>query len=196
VKHNLQLADHRIRRWAAGRWWHDGGGAAKVALAACVLPLLVLGWALHAARVARATQGALEDEWRASREALVVTAVPDVPEKRDFAAFLPVHAGSAEALGIVNDAAQRSAVAITAQQVQVLAPTPERLGRTELAIVTRGSYAAVKQWLGEVTDRLPASTLARLQLQRAEGMPELEAHATVVVWSRPASLGNGATARP
>jgi Type II secretion system (T2SS), protein M subtype b len=86
---------------------------------------------------------------------------------------------------VVQGAAERAAVAVESVQVQELAATPERLGRLELSINARGSYANLKRWLAEMTERLPASTVLRLQMQRPDGAADVEARFTLVVWSQP-----------
>jgi Type II secretion system (T2SS), protein M subtype b len=104
----------------------------------------------------------------------------------DFTANLPATVAPAIALDVVQGAATRAAVAVETVLVQEYAPSPERLGRTELAVTARGSYANLKRWLAELTERLPATTVSRLQLQRgADAAADIEARLTLVAWSQP-----------
>ncbi len=175
-------------RWTCSRWWHHGGAATLAMLGAAMALLLGSIFGMAALR----TWQALQDK----REQIGLrTSVDDVrvhpPESSpiDFTIGLPRMQASLvpRAMTVVQDAAQRAGVAIESMQVKESAPTVERLGSGELNIVARGSYAALKRWLAEIVDRVPASTVPRLQLQRAAGVPDLEARITLRAWSRPAA---------
>jgi Type II secretion system (T2SS), protein M subtype b len=176
----------RVSLWTVSRWWH-GPGALTVSAVCGVASLVLAGWTWQAAAEARATRAGLESQLVALRHEQPAVLPLVNTSTADFTAHLPATVAPAIALNVVQGAATRAAVMVEAVQVQEYAPSPERLGRTELAMTVRGSYANLKRWLAELTARLPASTVSRLQLQRsADAAADIEARLTLVAWSQPA----------
>ena len=175
----------RSWRWNVQRWWLTGG-AQMVAVGAAAPLFVIAVWLAHAAWQTRAARDALESQLTTLRSASPI-ALPTEPQRQaDFTTRLPSVVDTAQALEVVQDAAARAGVVVVSAQVQDSAPTPERLGRVELTILARGNYANVKQWLSEIATRLPMSTVPRLQLQRSEASPEVEARVGVTLWSQAA----------
>jgi Type II secretion system (T2SS), protein M subtype b len=170
--------------WAVSRWWH-GPGAFTTALVLSVVALTLVAWAWHGAAQARAARTEVETQLAGLRAERAAAPAGTGASASDFTAALPVTASPALALEVVQSAALRATVRVESAQVQEFAASPERLGRVELALTARGAYANVKRWMAEVTERVPASTVSRLQLQRTEGAPEVEARLTLVVLSQP-----------
>jgi Type II secretion system (T2SS), protein M subtype b len=171
--------------WAFDRWWH-GVGAITTATALGFASLILAAWAGHGTMLARATRTGLEAQVATLRVgAPLVPIAAAAPLAADFSADLPATTAPASALEVVQGAAARAAVVVASVQLQELAASPERFGRIELSIQARGGYANLKPWLAEVIERVPASTVLRLQMQRAEGAADIEARFTLVVWSRP-----------
>jgi hypothetical protein len=119
-------------------------------------------------------------------------ATGDAREEASFVDRLPLAPEAFDALRIVESAAQRHAVSVSSQHVQRMTPLPERLGRVDVTVAAQGRYADVKSFLAEVSDRVVASTIARLRLQRIEDRPGIELRLTLSVWSQPVQ----ASARP
>lgn len=154
-----------------------------------VVACLAVAWSWQASQRARVTQAALAAQLSDMQSAQRAAPPAAATSATDFTANLPPATSPAPALAVVQSAAASASVTVEAAQVQEFAASIERLGRAELSLTARGSYANLKRWMAEVTERVPASTLSRLQLQRAEGAADVEARLTVVVWSRPAVPG-------
>jgi HAMP domain-containing protein len=170
--------------WAVSRWWH-GPGAFTTALVLSVAALLLAAWAWRGAAQARTARTEVETQLARLRAERPVAFTATHASASDFTATLPVTASPALALEVVQSAALRATMRVGSAQVQEFAASTERLGRVELALTARGAYANVKRWMAEVTERVPASTVSRLQLQSMEGGAEVEARLTLVVWSQP-----------
>jgi Type II secretion system (T2SS), protein M subtype b len=175
--------------WAVSRWWH-GAGAFTTAVVLSFASLTLLAWAWHGAIEARAVRTEAETQLERLRNERPVAFAATGASASDFTATLPVAASPVLALEVVQSAASRASVRVESAQVQEFSASTERLGRVELALNARGAYANVKRWLAEVTERVPASTVSRLQLQRTEGGPEVEARLTFVVWSQPTTVSS------
>jgi hypothetical protein len=193
---NIDAPALRRIRWELARWWHGPGARASVGvLAVCAALAAAVAW--RGAQHARAERDGLAAQVAALRS---TQAPPTVPDKAaatpaDFTARLPVSASAAQALEALHTAAARTQVAMDSVQVQESPPAPDRLGRVELSVLARGGYADLKRWLAEVTERVPASTVARLQLQRDERGAQLQAQVLLIAWSRPAAAAAVASER-
>jgi hypothetical protein len=172
--------------WALNCWWRGSGAVATAALAG-IATLIAAVWAGHSAVQARATRAGLAVQLAALRAEASAAGTVASPPAADFTAELPATVSPAAALEVIQGAAARLAVRVESVQVQEVSASPERLGRAELAITARAGYADLKRWLAEMTERLPASTVSRLQMQLVEGTAQVEARLTLVVWSRPAT---------
>jgi Type II secretion system (T2SS), protein M subtype b len=178
--------------WAIERWWH-GPGARHAAVVAGVAAALLTAWAWQGAVQERSARTALESRLAAPPGAAPPMLTARVTEPvADFTTTLPASISPAQALEVVQSAAARAKVVIDAIQVQEAAPTVQRLGRAEVSITARGSYADLKRWLAEATDRLPAATVSRLQMLRADSAAEVEARLVLVVWARPVAAEGAA----
>jgi hypothetical protein len=185
---NTESSPLRVLLWTARRWWH-GPGALTVTAVCGVASLVLAGWAWQAAGHARVTRATPESQLLALRNEPPAVPLAVNTSTADFTAHLPATVAPTIALDVVQGAATRAAVAVQAVLVQEYAPSPERLGRTELAMTARGSYANLKRWLAELTERVPASTVSRLQLQRGvDAAADIEARLMLVVWSQPAVM--------
>jgi hypothetical protein len=183
---NIDAMAVRRIRWVVARWWHGPGARMSVwVLGLCAALAAVAAW--HAALQAGAERDAVASEVAVLRSQPPAPAAVSKADARagDFTATLPAKASAAQALEVLQSAAARTQVAVESVQVQDMPATEERLGRVELVVTARGSYADLKRWLAEVTERVPGSTIARLQLQRQEGTPQVQAQLVVVAWSQP-----------
>lgn len=172
--------------WVIRRWWH-ASGAVQMAIAGSAAALTTVAFAFHASIQTRNATLLLEQQLHAMGSMSAATSAPSAPASTaDFTVRLPPTPSASTALEIVQDAASRAAVSVVSEQVQETSPNAERLGRAELAIVVRGSYANVKLWLAEVLQRQRGATVSRLQLQRVDGTPDLEARLSLVLWSQAA----------
>jgi hypothetical protein len=185
---NAESVSARSLLWSSSRWW-NGSGPLALATTLGVAACLAAAWMWQASQRARATQATLTAQLTDTQHAQRAAPPAAAASAADFTTDLPLAASPAQALAVVQSAAASASVTVDAVQVQGFAASTERLGRAELSLTARGSYANLKRWIGEVTERIPASTLSRLQLQRAEGAADVEARLTVMVWSRPAVPG-------
>jgi Tfp pilus assembly protein FimT len=121
----------------------------------------------------------------AQAESVVKTAEPD------FA----VRLHEALAVDPVVRELQRSSTAWGSAFVAVSsashAATAQTLGREELAITLRGAYPQLKAVLSDALDRFPDLVVQRLRFRRLAAPADLEAHADLVLVSRP-RLASGA----
>lgn len=182
--------------WALRAGWHQGSLRTGLAVSALALSA---GACMLAGAWYRSTQreeSALQAQWaRSAGTALPVTATDENPG-RDFTASLGAVQASEHLVAVIQSAAARARVTLASVQVQEQATTPDRLGRTELPLVLRGRYPAIKRCLAEILDRIPHTTVARLQWQRVEGVAESEARVQLVAWFAPAAAAATSPARP
>jgi hypothetical protein len=174
--------------WVLRRWWH-GSGAVQMAIAVSAAALTAVAFAFHASMQTRNTTLLLEEQLHAMHSMSAAASASSVPASTaDFTMRLPATSTASSALEIVQGAAGRAAVSVVSEQVQETPHSVERLGRAELAIVVRGSYANLKLWLAEVLQRQPGATVSRLQLQRVDGTTDVEARLSLVLWSQAARV--------
>ena len=130
---------------------------------------------------------------------LPVAAAQPVPVigAKDFALGLGEGPPIAAVLQELQRACARADVALASEQIRSRSPSPELLGRLELVVTLRGTYAGSKQVLKQVIDRFPTMTLQRLAVRRGASLADVEATATLSVWSAPLNHGaGGAPSRP
>jgi hypothetical protein len=158
-----------------------------MAIASSAVALTTVAFAFYASVQTRNATLLLEQQLPAMGSMSAAAPASSVPASTaDFTVRLPPTPSASTALEIVQDAASRATVSVISGQVQETPPTAERLGRAELAIVVRGSYANLKLWLAEVLQRQQGATVSRLQLQRVDGTTDVEARLSLVLWSQAA----------
>ena len=179
-----QRAASEAVRSAVDRWPHGPGPGVLALLCgvAAALTLIIFGsaaWRLQRPLVA-------ERQVLAARQAAAsghpVSAGPEVPP--DFVARLPTDTSSSEAVAALHDAARKAGTTVDSLRVTWAPASATQLGQIELGVDARGSYSALKRWVGETTHRLPAVTLAAVHMQRTAGLTEIEARLTLRCWSR------------
>lgn len=156
-----------------------------VAVVGLLSALAVVAGAWHVVAL-RESQRA-ETELLALRHQLRATQTRELvlPPLPDFAVLLP----QAGLIDPVIRELQRSSMAWGSAFVAVSsashAATAQTLGREELAITLRGAYPQLKAVLSDTLDRFPDLVVQRLRLRRLAGPADLEAHADLVLVSRP-----------
>lgn len=103
----------------------------------------------------------------------------------DFAAALGPLPPAHEVIQVVYQSAQRFGATVGAVRVAEQAPTDERLARMELSFELRAPYASLKAALADVLKRVPATTLARLNLQADPSTNVVVGQITLRVWGAP-----------
>lgn len=155
------------------------------AVACCALLLLLLSLAiarLQSASSAKAT---------ATLQSLRATAASDGPSlkgpRSDLLTTLSGARGSAEqAIATVDHTARALGVSLASVSTTRTEATPQSLGRLDLTITLRGSYANLKQVIAETLDRFPAAVLQQLAFRRAAPGTDLEAQVRLTLLSTPA----------
>lgn len=111
---------------------------------------------------------------------------PATPPPTDFTANMGLPTPSGQFLHMLDGAATRAGASVAAVTVSERPASPNELGRTELAVQLTGSYAATRQVLQELHDRLPALQVRQLKLQAASAQgPALQASVLWSLWSAP-----------
>jgi hypothetical protein len=177
--------------WVLSHWWYAGRGGFCIAAAVSSLIVAAGVGVLYLSGHARLELVPLESRRASLREQnsvqpnASIAAASIAAQQPNFTEGLPSSLSGSSALDIIQSAADRATVVVASAQLQESASTTERLGRAELSIATRSTYANAKRWIAEVMERKPAATVSRLQLQRAEGSTDIEARVTFVLSSRP-----------
>lgn len=97
------------------------------------------------------------------------------------------------AVRVVQELKQASAAAnatLVSTQSQEHPPAVDRLGKLELTVVLKGSYASDKQVLALVVERFPFVSVSHLRLRKGQGPSDVEATATLVFWGAPTAAGD------
>jgi hypothetical protein len=186
-------------RWLvieAGRRWSSASvqwGVAGALLVAMVLGLAGVGHGMHTGWQERSVAEQAWSSFQAMAEGDDASASihgsggASLPAAdTDFTARLPLDASLPDLVQMVQREASPLNVQLQGLQAKAgQAPGPTRLGRSELVLNLRGNYPAVRQVLASTLARYPHVTLPTLRLRRAEGSTEVEATATLSVWTRP-----------
>jgi hypothetical protein len=163
-----------------------------------LVPPLLAGAVLFAAR--QAERLAIAQDKAAHAELLDLRAKAAAAPPADqapFATRLPLTQSSARAVTHLREAAESQSVLVTTISATQQAPTANTLGRLNLDVNLRGSYAAIKTVLAEVLGRdAQQAVLQQLSLRRASAAApgaaianpaggELEARVVATWLSRP-----------
>lgn len=129
--------------------------------------------------------------------ARTATRSADLPSTETPTNFPPTQLATIDvrpALTDIHRLVSHRGMVLDAVQVQPRAPTAEVLGRSDLTLSLRGSYATIKQLCADMLSRYPNMTLAHLTLRKAATPPDLDATIVLMLWGAPAALGSSDSA--
>jgi Tfp pilus assembly protein PilO len=108
----------------------------------------------------------------------------------DFVQTVPSVIEARPVLADIQRMASRTGISLAGVQVQPRAPAPESLGRLDLTLSLRGSYANVKQLSGDLLDRHPNMTLSHLTMRKTASPTDLETSIVLTLWGAPLATGS------
>jgi len=165
-------------------------GIRPIRRAGVVLPLCAaliagtaIGWRWQQAQGVASTESAAAGLARDLR-ALQATGSASAPAG-DYARRLPPSAPVEPVVDRLQRAGAAAGVTFGSFSATARPASEQALGRTELAVTLRGSYANLKPVLADVLQRFPALVLQHLTLRRGATGGDLEARIDVVLPTRP-----------
>lgn len=191
---DLQITLRIERAWAQGSarswtfWLAAIGGVALVGTAAS-------GYDWNRRQLEVASHQLVLARASTTPSAPIATRASDFTQR--LGAELPV----ARVVEELRRSCERTGVVLVAVQIRERAASPEQLGRAELVVTLRGSYADSKHVLKDAIDRYSARlTVQRMRMRRLQSPADVETTVVLSLWSAPptpdAAMTTVAAGRP
>jgi hypothetical protein len=125
---------------------------------------------------------------RASLDRPNSSATRGASEYSDLSLRLPERARAESVVRDLQRAAAAASVTFVSLSAADRLATAQTLGRLELRVTLRGSYAGAKSVLAEVMARQPAAVVQRLAMRQVAEIAELETQVDLLLLMRPLSV--------
>ena len=153
---------------------------------------MTTAWHLRETRESTQLEASVE---RLQREVRAAQAAAASGPAGTFITRLPTTVSIDPIVSQFQQAAAGVAVAFVSVSAINREASAESLGRTQLSVTLRGSYANLTTVIGETFDRYPGLLLERLTLRRVGTPAEVEARVDLLLVTQPRPAGAGGPSR-